>query len=297
MLLLPNGKTLDATGSYSGVGKRATSAAKALAISKSRASRATRLQSNVRTIGKVLPGSNVVPLTSNLTAKRQIRDAGKARYYKGLFRNRVIVKFKDGAPLRFTKSTRKTSKSSVNLPKSLLDPKTRSLMKKANLTEAKIQADIGKFNKILRRSKMKKARALFSRADLFHRAERSQAEKLTGKAHADLGSYTMLQLTSGAKGEELVDELNALPSVEYEYLAPIPVDAQADVSPTTLNLQNNQGYLGPAPRGIDAQYAWTFPGGRGQGIRVIDLESSWYLQHEDLPPAFYRNGSISTNSA
>jgi hypothetical protein len=44
----------------------------------------------------------------------------------------------------------------------------------------------------------------------------------------------------------------------------------------------NQGYLDPAPDGIDAEYAWTFAGGDGAGQRFIDLERGWTLDHEDI---------------
>lgn len=43
-----------------------------------------------------------------------------------------------------------------------------------------------------------------------------------------------------------------------------------------------QGYIDPAPRGIDAKYAWTFPGGDGAGTNVVDIERGWDLKHEDL---------------
>jgi hypothetical protein len=44
----------------------------------------------------------------------------------------------------------------------------------------------------------------------------------------------------------------------------------------------NQGYLDPAPAGIDAEFAWSVPGGAGAGQRVVDLEQGWTLNHEDL---------------
>jgi serine protease len=44
----------------------------------------------------------------------------------------------------------------------------------------------------------------------------------------------------------------------------------------------NQGYLDPAPDGVDAEFAWTIGGGDGAGPRVIDLEGGWTLAHEDL---------------
>jgi subtilisin family serine protease len=44
-----------------------------------------------------------------------------------------------------------------------------------------------------------------------------------------------------------------------------------------------QGYLGPAPGGIDAAAVWSRPGGRGQGVRFADIEGAWNTKHEDLP--------------
>ncbi len=44
----------------------------------------------------------------------------------------------------------------------------------------------------------------------------------------------------------------------------------------------NQGYLDPAPAGIDAEFAWTVAGGDGVGQRFVDLEQGWTLNHEDL---------------
>lgn len=55
-----------------------------------------------------------------------------------------------------------------------------------------------------------------------------------------------------------------------------------DAPPVTLNFTSNQGYLDPAPVGIDARYAWTKPGGTGAGVNIIDLEWGWRFTHEDL---------------
>src|SRR3954468_19695543 len=47
-------------------------------------------------------------------------------------------------------------------------------------------------------------------------------------------------------------------------------------------LETFQGYLDPAPLGIDARYAWTRPGGRGENVRICDIEYNWNLTHNDL---------------
>ncbi|SMD41400.1 S8 family peptidase [Bacillus sp. JKS001846] len=43
-----------------------------------------------------------------------------------------------------------------------------------------------------------------------------------------------------------------------------------------------QGYLEPAPLGINAPYAWGINGGDGKGITFVDMEYGWLLSHEDL---------------
>lgn len=53
-------------------------------------------------------------------------------------------------------------------------------------------------------------------------------------------------------------------------------------STTTPNFERLQGYLQPAPDGVDARHAWTIPGGRGARVKIVDIEGGWNLQHEDL---------------
>ena len=43
-----------------------------------------------------------------------------------------------------------------------------------------------------------------------------------------------------------------------------------------------QGYLDPAPLGMDVRYAWTLAGGRGENVRIVDIEYNWNLEHNDL---------------
>jgi serine protease len=50
----------------------------------------------------------------------------------------------------------------------------------------------------------------------------------------------------------------------------------------TPSFEEYQGYLGPAPHGIDAPAAWR-QGYRGAGIWFADLEGGWNAAHEDLP--------------
>jgi hypothetical protein len=93
--------------------------------------------------------------------------------------------------------------------------------------------------------------------------------------------------------EKLAADLRATGQVEAAYVKPpaqlasraaLNAMAPTPASPPSLtpDFSNRQLYLNPAPVGVDARHAWTFPGGRGQGVRVIDLEWAWRLTHENL---------------
>ena len=50
----------------------------------------------------------------------------------------------------------------------------------------------------------------------------------------------------------------------------------------TPDLTPRQGYLDPAPAGVDARHAWGVPGGDGAGVQIIDVEGAWRFSHEEL---------------
>jgi hypothetical protein len=80
----------------------------------------------------------------------------------------------------------------------------------------------------------------------------------------------------------LIDDLGILKSIEQVYPQPIPINA--DIPPTTtINLTASQGYTNPAPAGIDVPFARQFPTSRGELIGIIDMETGWRMEHEDLP--------------
>lgn len=83
------------------------------------------------------------------------------------------------------------------------------------------------------------------------------------------------------RSEELAKLLMGWELVEKAY-ADTPATDPMPVTPGDDPRFGNQGYLDPAPAGIDAEFAWTIAGGDGAGQRVIDLEQGWTLDHEDL---------------
>ncbi len=77
------------------------------------------------------------------------------------------------------------------------------------------------------------------------------------------------------EAEDLVSETDSSEAVND--MQPI-----GEAAPASPNFTSRQGYLNAAPVGVDARYAWRFPGGRGSNVRVIDLEWGWNFTHEDL---------------
>jgi hypothetical protein len=68
--------------------------------------------------------------------------------------------------------------------------------------------------------------------------------------------------------------------VEYAYEVPAASDPWRPLG-TNPELAN-QFFLGPPPWGIDAEFAWSLPGGDGAGQELIDLEQGWNFAHEEL---------------
>nr|HEX4314114.1 S8 family serine peptidase [Kofleriaceae bacterium] len=89
-------------------------------------------------------------------------------------------------------------------------------------------------------------------------------------------------------GDPAVEEWFPVPDVQPmldDAPAPRPVARDGDRCPiTTPAYDELQGYVGPAPAGIDAPFAWA-RGVRGAGVQFADVEGGWNAKHEDLPGA------------
>ncbi len=81
-----------------------------------------------------------------------------------------------------------------------------------------------------------------------------------------------------------LNDLNNLPDVEYAYAVRAAEEPEvgSGVAPPHDPYCGYQGYLNPAPLGIDAASAWGLTGGMGTGVGLIDLERDWNIEHEDL---------------
>jgi hypothetical protein len=147
--------------------------------------------------------------------------------------------------------------------------------------------------------------ALFRQDEAELKALKESGEQKSKRQLADLSLYFEMPLARGTTLRQmaaLIGRLNALKSVEVAYAEPeaelAVLEAPAggyipapEVTATTPDFTAEQGYLAAAPQGIDAFYAWTVPGGRGDLVKIVDVESAWRTTHEDMPPLFVMLGS------
>jgi subtilisin family serine protease len=117
---------------------------------------------------------------------------------------------------------------------------------------------------------------------------RRELTHLPAGTHDDRARWRIRDVPSASVTAELatlardpaVIEAFAAPEVA---LANEPSPADGESCPiTTPSFESYQGYLGPAPQGIDAPAAWR-RNVRGQGVWFADVEGAWNATHEDLP--------------
>jgi hypothetical protein len=91
--------------------------------------------------------------------------------------------------------------------------------------------------------------------------------------------------------DDLAERMREEEVIQAAYVKPPaapPQEAINEMTPrneepaATPDFIAHQGYLDAAPAGVDARFAWTRPGGRGAGVRIIDIEGAWRFTHEDL---------------
>lgn len=146
---------------------------------------------------------------------------------------------------------------------------------------------------------MGEAEPVFTQPATTLRAETLALPKeLVEAPELDFATYQHAFVGDEAAAQELVARLSNTAGVRYAEVQPKldrPVhfhDAggapSARLAALTLPLtatpplEAEQRYLDPAPAGIDARFAWGFPGGRGEGLRIVDIEDGWNFHHEDL---------------
>jgi hypothetical protein len=103
-------------------------------------------------------------------------------------------------------------------------------------------------------------------------------------------TYFSVPCPSPVNPEEVMAAFDSLPTVEFAYIASGPTKPPGVI--LSPNEGAKQGYLGAAPTGIDAHFAWGVTGGDGAAanLQFVDIERGWTIRpgiaydHEDLPP-------------
>lgn len=111
----------------------------------------------------------------------------------------------------------------------------------------------------------------------------ARGELMSGKALYNLNNIYHLRIPKGHDVWGLSRQLEELPDVLHARPVPKPMPP-----PLPANYESQQNYTDPAsftPTGIDAEYAWTQPGGTGAGVTVCDIEYFWNYDHADVTKA------------
>lgn len=120
------------------------------------------------------------------------------------------------------------------------------------------------------------------------RAERAEAERLSGYAQPDLTRWLVVRSPTRATGERLAAELTQDPAVVFVQAALRLSAGAAPSTPSTAPRDPDdplQGYLDAAPAGVDARFAWSQSGGRGDRVTVGVVDVGFDTDHVDLDRA------------
>lgn len=104
--------------------------------------------------------------------------------------------------------------------------------------------------------------------------------KASGVEIPQLSRSYAIKVKDKKSAELIAKELEKENSVEFVEV--VPPAYPASLEPPTIDFSGSQGYLDPAPGGIDAKFAWTILGGKGTSIKMIDIEGAWNFNHEDM---------------
>lgn len=155
--------------------------------------------------------------------------------------------------------------------------------------------DLGEVERTVVAHDLRSIVPLFARSEQATDRTRRVAEARVGHRLPDLNGYYEISV-EGGEADLLVEALRGLASVETAYRAPLPAPHPVDIDPPTPDGEADQVYLDAAPEGIDARAAWTRPGGRGEGVLIVDIEYNWRDTHEDLESALGRSLCFTTDS-
>lgn len=218
----------------------------------------------------------VCAAASAVQATTQIANETKYKLPQNAEVSHVVIKYKEGTGIKM-RSGLLISQANKSLP-----PEIRT---------SDLISDIAVIESIVRDNKFLIARTFDTISEDKLRVMRETGKTRSKKKLPDLNLFHTIYLPKHKKYggvEKILERLNQLKIIEIAYAQSTPEPANHLVTP---NYEQSQGYLMPPPNGIDAQFAWTINGGRGQGVNIIDVEGAWRTTHEDIPTLFSDSGN------
>src|SRR4029079_15393955 len=193
----------------------------------------------------------------------------------GLFNiAQIVVKFVEGASVRL-------DGANLVLTREVKEPANIDRLRRAGIELSTLRRQVTAFNRLVTASGVAVGSAAaqvdFKTLEMLHR----RAEERSGieMPNPNLFCFVHSEHADPKATADLLAELRRLEIVEAAYFQPIPFDA-VDIAPTTMiDVTPQQGYFRPSPVGIDVDMARRFAGGRGEGVRIVDVEAGWNTGH------------------
>lgn len=207
-----------------------------------------------------------------------------------------IVKFTEGTRIRQRGKRFLTLRNSIKTKEILL-------LKDNQLNADEVQKELLQLNTLLKGFQNMTVKRYFERPEREIDQEQDTLESKINEEIADLNLYYLIVLRSG-DAKQLIASLNEFKIVENAYpvykienalFRAATTSSKENVLNITDEFSDRQEYLNAAPQGINAIHAWTIIGGKGDAVRIIDIEDQWDISHEDLKPPFWISSS-SVNS-
>ncbi|MCP4229467.1 MAG: S8 family serine peptidase [bacterium] len=137
---------------------------------------------------------------------------------------------------------------------------------------------LARFRRMLEAIPKAEARRSFRMETKRMREMQRRAERTLKRRLPSLDLFVRIRVPEGFEDfEEVIRRFGLDPEVEYACLAGVPGP------PPSPDFTAQQDYAEAAPDGVDAPFAWFYPGGEGNGVNVCDCEYGFNDSHEDLP--------------
>lgn len=106
----------------------------------------------------------------------------------------------------------------------------------------------------------------------------SDVQPVLGNGPFAFTSWYRIECPEGIDPYEVAEVMRGWPGVHSAYVEGIPTPAGITGDPDSYM----QGYLDPAPDGIDARHAWS-ASASGKDVGLVDLEPDWNPGHVEMP--------------